>query len=784
MKALIIIFAIALHPVNQYFQGPLSIVMNAVAIFVIPGLLVSSYFSKALSSAARALYTVLVSISIAFFLACAANAYAAIVDQKLSGLYAEALTQATLVLLVMLRPKGALRLREIRLPVFDFGKAVYAVGLLLLPGAAVASALRLNQLSDSGWSTVVVCVVVLLAGLVLTVTRLWFPEFTIYSIALTLVLLGSVRGDFLSGTDMSTELYLANLVATNGYWLPSLSNDAYNSALSVTILPNYLGNLFHADNATIFRFLIPALYSLVPVLVFSFFERHRSKAFGVVGALVYVSQPAFVVWSPVPARQMIAILFFAALIFVAFDRRIEKLAREILTFSFGVMMVLSHYSTTYLSIPVLILGTALAFCMRIRRSDGNQLPVLTWRALGGWLDRNRTPKRQNLDSGVAEVYRRLKSNFHLTKTDKTPLMTLRTLAGLAAFTLFWYGPVTHVGDGLQRRLEKSAGEISSGMWNLLGTSGYAAGTSLAYQLGLSNEGHDRESVFKDYRFEVFDFVEINKLEPIEPQTWNNNPESDPLVLSAVESTPIGVFVATLEKTLKNLLRLFLVVGLSVYLVSALRRRLDAIGSFALAAGIALALVVVIPGASIEYDLGRTTQQLLPLLGFAIVSGATALGAALTLKRVKAASLNVALGSLLIGLLMSSTGLINRLTGVTNPTMMLSNSGEMYEQIYVHSQELSAARWLLVHQSPNSKVQSGYFGGTRLPIVGIQRPTLRHVFAWSVDKDNYLFRGNYEVENEKTQTYFLGQYFTYKYPSKEIENHKGIIYTNGYSEIYK
>jgi uncharacterized membrane protein len=243
-------------------------------------------------------------------------------------------------------------------------------------------------------------------------------------------------------------------------------------------------------------------------------------------------------------------------------------------------------------------------------------------------------------------------------------------------------------------------------------------------------------------------------------------------------------IAGSERVLRNLLRLFLVAGFLMLVIAMFRRRLDTIGAYALAACLALAMVVVVPGASIQYDVGRTTQQMLPLLGFAIISAASAAAAGLTRHRLKTESSPLVLGFLLVFLLTSSSGLVNKITGVTNPSMMLSNSGEMYEQIYVHSEELAAVRWLESHQEPNSLVQSGYFGGTRLPLVGIERPAMRHVFSWSIDKSAYLFRGNQELDKGMALTYFSGQYLRYKYPSAEIERYKNIVYTNGHSEIYR
>ncbi len=143
-----------------------------------------------------------------------------------------------------------------------------------------------------------------------------------------------------------------------------------------------------------------------------------------------------------------------------------------------------------------------------------------------------------------------------------------------------------------------------------------------------------------------------------------------------------------------------------------------------------------------------------------------------------------MGLLLLGLLFVSTGLINALTGATSPTMLTSNRGEMHDQIYVHTEELRAAQWLAENRLPQTLIQSGYFGGTRLYLAGLDRPLMRDVFAWSVDKNSYLFRGTHEMESGEALVYFAGAFMRYLYPSAEIESGKGVIYTNGNSEIYR
>jgi hypothetical protein len=471
---------------------------------------------------------------------------------------------------------------------------------------------------------------------------------------------------------------------------------------------------------------------------------------------------------------MVAIVFFSAILLVAFDKRFTTLWRDWLTLSFGIFMVLSHYSTAYLSIPVLAVGTVFALLAK------NKISLVDSKFYFYDFDAKPWPMVLTRVSAL-KFSSKEQPGFGRTVT---PLIRWRVLIALSVFAFMWFGPITHVSDNLATSLSRSVSEVTSGQWNLFGANGYAKGTSLGYQLGLSSNGPNPDELFHKYTFAASDRLNTS-VEALESQTSTNTPGVLKIERSQPDQTAYGKTLLLLESLLKNLLRVFLVFGYAYSIFRFLRRRLDLVSCYALAAGLALVTVVVMPGASIDYDVGRTTQQMLPLLGLVILSGPVGL-TRLLITRVSHRSefLMPLTGLLLVGLLAFSTGLVNRVTGATSPNLMLSSSGEAYDQIYVHSEELAAAEWVKAHAAPGAVIQAGYFGGTRFQIVGVARPEYRDVFAWTVDRNGFLLRDYQELQSGQALVYYAGNFMRYVYPSYEIEKQKGTVYSNGGAVVYK
>lgn len=618
--------------------------------------------------------------------------------------------------------------------------------LAALPVAAVLSAVAMNNTGEPfatiatllGVSAVILwCVLVPTGRLV---------PLGIYSSALSIILLGAFRSDFLSGTDLSSEYFLANLTRATGYWTPGLSDNAYNATLSVTILPHYFADLFVVPLATAFQLLIPAMYALVPVIIYTMFRQHHHPTLGVLAFLIYIAQPTFVTWSPVPGRQMVAFLFFAAMVWSIFDTTAGRRERSVRVLLFGALVIVSHYSTGYVALTLLVFGTALA-------------QIVHW-----WISRRRT---DDAPAGMRATW--------------------PVILALVAIAIAWFGPVTQVGNNLVTTARSSVAIMQVTGFNPFNAVGYASGTGLANQLGIAAQSQDPAQVLRDYE----DFVQRKVADAGVPTLMERDQAAPAQVempaVRPAEATPAGQALVIANEAIRDVMRVFLVLGLLLLIWQIWRREPEGVGMppYVLTAGAILVAVIVIPELSIEYDLGRTTQQLMILLALPILLGARLIVKALTLGRASDRASAIFVAVLAFALCAFSTGVVNVATGATRPAMMVSDSGDMYEQISVTEGELAAARWLEAHREEGVPVASGYFSGTRLALAGIERPQqFRDVFAWSVPTDSYLFRGAYEIASGNASFYYEGTYVKYPYPLAEIATAKDIIYANSSAEIYR
>ncbi|MDO5499616.1 MAG: hypothetical protein Q4F67_08050, partial [Propionibacteriaceae bacterium] len=546
-----------------FLPGPAHAAGALVLAAVLPGALLGALIERTRPLGIGPLGTVVASVSLTYVVGMAVNAVAALFGTAFTAtwsLIGQALLIAVLLGICWWRLPRRI---AVAIPAFPVRTALGLAALALLPLAAVGAASWLNNTGSSlGPLFVLAAVVVACAFAWLRPgSPLMLPA--LYASALAVMLLGAWRGDHFSGIDQSKEFFLADLVTRTGHWTPGLSIDAYNSSLGVTILPVHLSHLFGVDLSTAFRLLIPAGYALVPVLIASLYRHVRAPRIGVLAAFLFLAQPAFVDWGPVPVRQMVAFLFFAAAIRIMFDREAPARLRNVGLLATGALLILSHYSTAYLTLPLLVIGTVLAQIAQRRLRGRSSEPVLraNWAVLGL----------------------------------------------LVVFAVVWLGPITGVSSNLAETSRSSARVLSTTGFSPFGSVGYAPGTGLADQLGLGPQTQPRDEVFEDYQ----DYAEAKAgeigIRPLTPRE-----DAGPIWLLPADERPAeqtwwGSILLVLETVVKQMMRLLLAVGLVVVVVRFIRGRLPLPGlsSYAVAAGTLLGLVVVVPVASIAYDVGRT-----------------------------------------------------------------------------------------------------------------------------------------------------------------------------------
>jgi uncharacterized membrane protein len=242
------------------------------------------------------------------------------------------------------------------LGIFDF--LLFAVGAIMVL-LAVFGTFRLNNGSSD-----IVTMTCLLLGLFLGTVTVCFSNrlsepvklLVIYFIALSLLLIVSLRSSYITGHDVKQEYLVYTITNYLGKWSIGNYRDAYNACLSITILPLELSKLFHVTGYTIFKVCFQSLFAVTPLYIYQISRKYFSSRIAIIGSLLYITYPTFTADSTMINRQEIAFIFFGSLMLVWFSHSEDWLKRhwQALFILVAAGVILSHYSSAYTTVFILL----------------------------------------------------------------------------------------------------------------------------------------------------------------------------------------------------------------------------------------------------------------------------------------------------------------------------------------------------------------------------------------------------------------------------------------------
>ncbi|MDE2588527.1 MAG: DUF2206 domain-containing protein, partial [Patescibacteria group bacterium] len=241
--------------------------------------------------------------------------------------------------------------------------------------------------------------------------------FSLFSMALSLLFMTSLRGWYITGHDIFLEYFVFQITKAQGIWQMSNFQDPYTACLSITILPTIISNITHINDLYIYKVIFQIIFSFSIVTTFIFIKRFVNPFFAFLGSFAIISLPTFMTDMPMLNRQEIALFFFALLLYTLFSKFSTKI-KWILFFVFGIGLLLSHYSTTYISICLFIGGFLLYSVFRIFKLH----PKLKYAI-------------QSIDTKLGIV-------------DNKQNLRLEIVVLLLIATVFWNVNITHTANGL------------------------------------------------------------------------------------------------------------------------------------------------------------------------------------------------------------------------------------------------------------------------------------------------------------------------------------------------
>ncbi len=176
----------------------------------------------------------------------------------------------------------------------------------------------------------------------------------IWLISLALLLLNGLTSNHIFGIDVHHEYAVFNITFSQAFWdVVTNASNAYYLCTSITILPTIYAVLSNINGEYIFKTIYAFIGSLVPLVAYLTFNKYFKKDKAFLAALLIVFQNFFIL-SLGCTRQLVALLFFFLAVLILFDTEISSKCRKILLIISVWAMIISHYSTAYVALTLLL----------------------------------------------------------------------------------------------------------------------------------------------------------------------------------------------------------------------------------------------------------------------------------------------------------------------------------------------------------------------------------------------------------------------------------------------
>jgi uncharacterized membrane protein len=651
----------------------------------------------------------------------------------------------------------------------DWVRAVATLRWRLVPtlavvnvAAAVLGAIRLNNDASGALAVLGHVGVAVLLGVVLFARTddLRRDVVAVYAAGLSLLLATSVRGWYISGHDVQREFISFQLTYNSGRWSMADYPTAYHACLSVNILPTAIAHLTDLSGYVIFKVVLQLFAAVIPVIVLLLARLVVERRLAIAAVCVFVGFPTFSNDLAYLTRQEAAFLFLGLAFLVATQTRFSVNHRRVMVGLFGIGVVLSHYSTTYLMVAALCAGLFVLIAL-------------------AWWDRWRARGRGDEQRAAVPL---------LTE----PLVVLYpgVIVALVLSTFIWVSPVTNSGGHLLDTATESISKLLHGGGDDEGSS------DLGYSIIPGQTTPDSVRL-QDFADTIVEQREANtQASWLLPLTQGiEEPTSTSMSLDPLTGVGRVINVVFPVQTLNTMLRLGSAFALQVLLVVGLlalvlrraagvrdlpdQTRAMMVGSLA-----GVAMVVLVPGLSGEYGVLRAFQQGFVLLAPVVVIGAMTL---LHLVRplARRAMRLVQVGA--IALVVVLSGVVSTATGGSFGILALANSGPYHEIHYVTGAEVAGYRWIGQNAGGRivqAEVISDKLAANRLvynPDGGVL--VASDMFPASLLSESAVFLGPDTVHHGYAAEFYTGTLLTYEFPKTKVERHLDVVFSSPDAQIY-
>ncbi|MBI5459805.1 DUF2206 domain-containing protein [Methanobacterium sp.] len=177
---------------------------------------------------------------------------------------------------------------------------------------------------------------------------------SLWLIGLGLLLMHGLTSNHIMGRDVHAEYYCFQLTLSNLHWDINSYYNPYNACLDITILPTLYQVISNISSEYVFKLYYTLIGSVIPLLVYLVSKKYFKIQYAFCAGLLFTFQIFFINLTGA-VRQEIAILFFFLAVMVLFNDYLEKLVqRKLLFLIFILSLIMSHYTTSYVALGLLV----------------------------------------------------------------------------------------------------------------------------------------------------------------------------------------------------------------------------------------------------------------------------------------------------------------------------------------------------------------------------------------------------------------------------------------------
>lgn len=569
-----------------------------------------------------------------------------------------------------------------------------------------------------------------------------YVVWSIYFSSLAMLLMVSLRSSYVTGWDIQHEYEVFNYTNNLGKWAPNYFPDAYNACLSITLFPTIISKLTSIPQDYIYKVLYQIIFSFTPIVIYLTFRRYTSIFISYLSIVYIMAQPLFIQPMTALTRQEIAFIFFTLLIYILLNENITKKIRNILFLVFGIGMILSHYSTTYVALILLLI----TYSLRL------------------------------MNTALEYLLTHIKfiNKFNGFQSKYIYLLNPGAILILLSLTIFWYGLVNNQLGPIRDVISKSFTQMDS----LFKRESVTSESKMASSF-LSTDQTTSEDINKyvDKKFYISQ-LDTERLYPKAIYEIDNvfpiRQTQTPPLLDVNVTSKFFIFF----EILKQIFKIAVIVGpLFLFIKYFYKKKIPReYIILCIISVIEIVVLMYIPTLSLQYNLSRLYLQLLFYLS---------LGAILLINfiliPIKKINNTILLTSIVL-LFLYLTGVFNQIIG-GEAKFYLHNYGADYDKFYVHKSELASSEWVKAHIGSNSLMYMDREAHIKMNRI-FNRGFNPDVLPALIYKDAYVYSsymnhitGHMYVNNGGVDLFM-------NFPTNFLNNNKDVIYSNGESVIYK